>query len=344
VQRGDWLLASVLFVLANIGANGSFVFYDALLPHVARPEELDRVSTAGYALGYVGGGLLLALDLLLIQRPDLFGLPSGEGLTPEQATLPSRLAFLSVALWWGLFSLPLVLRVPEPPLPARGAAGGGGARRALAQLAHTFRALRAFRQALLMLLAFLVYNDGIGTIIRMAAIYGTELGLERGVLIGAILLVQFVGIPFTLLAARLAARIGAKRTLLLSLGVYAGISVLGYHMRTAAHFYVLAALVALVQGGSQALSRSLFASMVPRHQSGEFFGFFAVSEKFAGLFGPALFALAVWAGGSSRTAILSVIAFFAVGGALLWAVDVEAGQRAARAAEDAHARGPALPR
>jgi len=332
VGPGDWLLASVFFVVATIGLNGSFVFYDALLPHVARPDEVDRVSTAGYALGYLGGGLLLALNLAWIQQPAWFGLPHGEGLDAAQATLPARLAFLSVALWWVAFSLPLLRRVPEPPA-AGGAPSATPVKDALAALAATGQALRRHPEAGKMMLAFLVYNDGIGTIIRMATIYGTEIGIGRGALIAAVLLVQFLGIPFAFLFGAVAGRLGAKRSVLLALAVYALISVIGYFMTTAAHFFLLAALVAVVQGGAQALSRSLFSSLVPALRSGEFFGFFSVMEKVAGVFGPGLFALAVALTGSSRTAILSVIAFFAVGALLLTKVDVEAGQRAARAAD-----------
>jgi len=332
VGPGDWRLGAALFVAGNVGLATSFVCYDALLPHVARPDEVDRVSTAGYALGYLGGGLLLALDLALILSPATFGLPSGPGITPWQATLPTRLAFLSVAAWWVAFSLPLLLRVPEPPAAA-GAPSARPIRAALAQLAGTGQALRRHPQAARMLVAFLVYNDGIGTIIRMATVYGTELGIGQQALIGAVLLVQFAGVPFAFLFGGLAGRIGAKRAVLLALVVYAAISVVGYFMRTAAHFYALALLVAVVQGGAQALSRSLFASMVPRRRSGEFFGFFSVMEKVAGIFGPGLFTAAVWLSGSSRAAILSVIAFFAVGGWLLAGVDVAAGQRAAREAD-----------
>ena len=198
------------------------------------------------------------------------------------------------------------------------------------QLLDTIRELRRYRQAALMLLAFLIYNDGIGTIIRMAGVYGTELQLPQSVLIASIVLVQFVGIPFAFLFGHLAQRIGAKRAIFISLVVYVGISILGYRMTRPWEFVLLALLVGTVQGGSQALSRSLFASMIPRHKSSEFFGFFAVFEKFAGIFGPALFAITVTATGSSRSAILSVIAFFVIGAALLAAVDVEAGQRAAR--------------
>ncbi len=335
VQQGDWLLASVLFIVANIGANGSFVFYDALLPHVAREDEVDRVSTAGYAIGYVGGGLLLLFNLAWIQQPGWFGFPAGDDLTPAEATLPVRVAFLSVAVWWLLFSIPLFRTVPEPPraLEADERAGRNPVRAGFARLGETLHELRGYRQALLMLIAFFIYNDGIGTIIRMAAIYGTEIGIGRTELIASIMIVQFVGVPFAFLFGILAGYIGAKRSIFLGLMVYVVISLIGYFMTTATHFLILALLVGTVQGGTQALSRSLFASMIPRHKSGEFFGFFAVFEKFAGILGPLVFSTVIWMTGTSRGAIISVIAFFVVGGALLWLVNVEEGQRAARAAE-----------
>jgi UMF1 family MFS transporter len=335
VHTGDLTLGSWLFVLALIGVAGSFVFYEALLPHIARGGELDRVSTAGYALGYVGGGILLALNLAWIQKPAWFGLPAGPGLDESAATLPARLAFLSVAVWWLVFSIPLFRRVPEPPprLEPDEQKGQSPVRMAFVRLAETFRELRGYRQAFLMLLAFLIYNDGIQTIIKMATAYGTELGIDQSALIGAILLVQFVGIPCSFLFGMLAGRIGAKRALFLGLLAYTAISILGYYMKTAAHFYVLAGLVGMVQGGTQALSRSLFASMVPQHKSGEFFGFFSVFEKFAGIFGPLIFAGTIAATGSSRNAILSVIGFFAVGAAILAFVDLDAGRREALAAD-----------
>jgi UMF1 family MFS transporter len=337
IYRGDWILASVLFILANIGANGSFVFYDALLPHIASDDEIDRVSTAGYALGYVGGGVLLAFNLAWIQRPEWFGLPSGDNLTTAQATLPSRLAFLSVAVWWLIFSIPLFRTVREPVARRRLQCDDAEKvlpiRAAVNQLIETGRALRRYRQALLMLLAFLIYNDGIGTIYRMAGIYGHEIGIDQGVIIAAILLVQFVGIPCAFLFGMIAQRIGAKYSIALGLLAYTGICVFGYFMSTATHFVILAILVGAVQGGTQALSRSLFASMIPRDKSGEFFGFFGVADKFAGIFGPATYGLINALSGSSRGAILSIIAFFVVGGFLLTTVDVAEGQRAARSDE-----------
>jgi MFS transporter, UMF1 family len=335
VHTGDFELASWLFIVIMVGVAGSYVFYESLLPHIARPGEIDRVSAAGYAIGYLGGGVLLALNLAWIQVPGLFGLPSGPGLNESDATLPARLSFLSVAIWWALFSIPLFRRVPEPParMERDERKEESPVRAAFGRLGDTFHELRSYRQAFLMLLAFLIYNDGIQTIIKMATAYGTEIGIGQTALIGAILLVQFVGIPCTFLFGSIAGRIGAKRSLFLGLLAYTVISILGYYMTSATHFYILAGLVGMVQGGTQALSRSLFASMIPQHKSGEFFGFFSIFEKFAGIFGPLIFAGTIAATGSSRNAILSVIGFFAVGAVLLALVNVEEGQRAARAVE-----------
>ncbi len=335
VHTGDLDLASWLFILIMVGVAGSYVFYEALLPHIAAPGEIDRVSTAGYAIGYLGGGVLLALNLAWIQMPGVFGLPSGPRLSESDATLPARLAFLSVAVWWAVFSIPLFRKVSEPParLETDERRGENPVRGAFARLGETFRELKSYRQAFVMLLAFLIYNDGIQTIIKMATAYGTEIGIGQSALIGAILLVQFVGIPCTFLFGSVAARIGTKPSLFLGLVAYTIISILGYYMTNATHFYILAGLVGIVQGGTQALSRSLFASMIPQHKSGEFFGFWSIFEKFAGIFGPLIFAGTIAATGSSRNAILSVIGFFAVGAALLAMVDVEEGQRAAREVE-----------
>jgi len=334
VERGDWLLGLALLVVARIGASGSIVFYDSLLPHVAGPGELDRTATAGYAVGYLGGGILLALNLAWITSPGTFGLPEG--------TLPTRLAFLSVAVWWLLFSVPLFRAVPEPErrVDPEDDPAARAMRNAFGRLARTFVELRRYRHAFLLLLAFLLYNDGIVTIINFATIYGTEIGIGRNALVSAILLVQFLGVPFAFLFGEVADRIGPKRGILIGLAVYMGISVLAYLMETATHFFLLAALVATVQGGTQALSRSLFASLVPEHRSGEFFGFMGVMNKAASVLGPAFFTIAVTLTGSSRSAILSIVLFFVVGGAILLAVDVEQGRRVAREEERRARRVP----
>jgi MFS transporter, UMF1 family len=336
VGTGDWVWGLVLFGLGNIAANGAFVFYDSLLPHIAREDELDRVSTAGYALGYVGGGVLLVVNAVMVMKPGWFGL--------ADAGAAVRWSCVTVAIWWAAFATPLFRRVPEP---RRAEARGGAGERGLAivpaafrDLADTFRELRRYRQALLLLAAFLVYNDGIGTIIRMSTSYGASLHLAPGAMVTALIVVQFVGIPASFGFGWLAGKIGTRRAIFAGLAVYGVVSVYGYFLTTATDFFVLAAMVGLVQGGTQALSRSLFASMIPRAKSSEFFGLFAVFEKFAGIFGPAVFAAATAIAGSARPAILSVIAFFAIGAVLLALVDVKAGQRIAA---EANAGTPAAP-
>jgi len=326
VGTGDWVLGLVLFGVGNIAANGAFVFYDSLLPHVAREDELDRVSAAGYALGYVGGAVLLIVNAMMVMHPGWFG------LADKGAAV--RWSFVTVGVWWAVFAIPLFRRVAEPRVARaldgpRGLAMVGAAFRDLGQ---TFRELRRYRQAMLLLVAFLIYNDGIGTIIRMATVYGHEIGLESGAMITALILVQLVGIPATFGFGALAAKIGTRAAIFLGIGVYCGVAIYGFFLKTQLDFYILAGLVGLVQGGTQALSRSLFARMIPKAKSSEFFGLFAVFEKFAGIFGPAVFAAATAIFGSSRPAILSIIAFFLNGGALLATVDVKAGQAAAEAA------------
>jgi UMF1 family MFS transporter len=336
IGRGEWMLALSLFAIANIGATASFVFYDSLLPHIAREGEIDRVSTAGYALGYIGGGLLLAAVLVVIQAPTRFGFsaPIGDGGASD--TLPTRIGFVSVAVWWVVFSIPLFRRVAEPPRALESdesATDASPLRTAFTRLGESGRELARYKQALILLGAFLVYNDGICTIMRMAAVYGQEMEIPQSTMIGAILAVQFIGVPCSFAFGALSARFGAKRLILFAIAVYGLVSVLAWRMSTSWHFWALAVLVGLVQGGSQALSRSLFASMIPRHKSGEFFGLFSVLEKFAGALGLLMFWIAEQLTGSSRTAILSVVLFFVAGAWLLVKVDVRAGQQAARDAD-----------
>jgi UMF1 family MFS transporter len=324
ISQGGWAFAAMVFIIANIGIAASFVFYDSLLPHIAAPNEIDRVSTSAYAIGYLGGGVLLLMNLAWILSPATFGL--------ADTVAAIRLSFVSVAVWWLVFSLPLFFRVPEPA-PAL----ESGEQRsdhpvgvAFVRLRETFRELRGYRQAFLMLVAFLLYNDGIQTIIRMASIYGAEVGIDRNAQIAAFVIVQFVGVPCSFVFGALAHRIGAKQGVFIGIAVYVGISVLGYFMTAAWQFFALAFLVGTVQGGTQALSRSLFARMIPKHKSSEYFGFFAVFEKFAGIAGPSLFAASVTLFASSRAAVLSIIVFFVLGALVLTRVDVAAGEAQAQ--------------
>ncbi len=317
VDVGDWRIAAVLFGLGNVGVAGTMIFYDGLLPHVAREGEVERLSTSAYALGYLGGGLLLAAQLLVITKPAWFGLPA-------EGTLAVRLTFLSVAVWWLVFAVPLLRRVSEPSADPGADASLRGV---FARLVRTARELRQRPNTLLMLAAFVVYGDGIGTVFRMAAAASTALGFPRLAVVGALLLTQFVGVPAAVALGALAQRVGAKRTVLACLVVYVAACVLASQMRATWHLFALAGLVALVQGGAQALSRSLFASMVPQRRSAEFFGLFAVCDRVAGVAGPAFFGAMISLTGSIRVAMASIVVFFVVGGALLTRVDVAGGRR-----------------
>lgn len=326
VQSGDWLLASLFFIFGNIGFAGSLVYYDSLLPHIARPEEIDQVSSRGYALGYIGGGVLLAINLVMIMLlPDLLGVDAG---------LMTRLTFVSVAVWWLIFTLPLLLRVKEPVRRIRrGEENFKPLQASFNRLAHTFGEIRHYRDLATAMLAFWVYANGIGTIIVMATAYGSELGFAQTTLIGTLLMVQFIAAPFTFLFGWLANKIGTKRAIYLCLSVYMMISVLGYLMYQEWQFWVLGAMVATVQGGSQALSRSLIGKLIPPSKSAEFFGFFSVFEKFSSILGPFIFGVVSTIMGESRLSIASLIIFFIIGIYLLTRVDVQRGVQAANAEE-----------
>jgi UMF1 family MFS transporter len=242
-----------------------------------------------------------------------------------------RASFVSVAVWWAVFSIPFFRNVPGPRQRDHGRRERSVVAESFARLARTFRNLRQFRELAVFLVAFWIYNEGIGTVIKLAVAYGDEIGIGQNDLLIALLVTQFIGIPSAIAFGRIGPRIGTKRAILLGVVVYAIICPLAFFMKTAAHFYVLAVVVALVQGGTQALSRSLFAAMVPRRQSGEMFGFFGAGEKAAGIMGPFLFGFVAQLGGSSRWGILSVSLFFVIGAALLMRVNSEEGRRLASA-------------
>ena len=327
VHRGDWVLAAVLFAIANVAIDGAGSLHAALLPHVAHRDELDRTSTVACALGYVAAGSVLALVAAVLHEPAWVGLPSGPALQPDQQSLPVRLAYILSATWWVVFSIPLLLHVREAPAIA----GQMHRLRAIGQrLATTFREARRRREAWLFLAASLLYGTGMGTIVRMAVVYGAEVGIDRELLVLAIVGVDLVGTPFAFLFGALAQRVGAKRAILAGLTVYAAVAVLAYFLETATQFFVLAFLVATVQGGVQSLTRSAFASLVPVERSAEFFGLFGTAGKVTAIFGPGLFALVAIATGSSRRAILSTIVLFVAGALVLRTVDLERGGAEAR--------------
>jgi UMF1 family MFS transporter len=323
VTRGEWRLASVLFILGYGGFAASIIFYESLLPHIIDSHNIDRVSSKGYAVGYLGGGLLLALNVAWILKPNWFLMGNTE--------VASRFSFLSVAVWWAIFSIPLFRHVPEPAGGATASEPAGSVRAGFMRLARTLREIRQYKELTTFLVAFWLYSDGIGTVIKMATIYGAEIGIGQSSLIGALLVVQFVGIPFTILFGRLARRLGAKRAIFLALGIYCLVSMGGYFMSKAWHFWALALMVATSQGGAQAISRSLFARMVPKTKSAEFFGFYSVSSKFAGIFGPLLFAMVGQITGTSRLSIFALVFFFIAGGLILSRVDIDKGVEVAAA-------------
>ena len=320
IGEGDIMLASTLFFIGNIGVSGSTVFYDSLLPHVATPRETDRVSSAGYLMGYISGGVLLLVNLAWILSPATFGF--------RNAASATRASFVAVAIWWALFSIPLFLKVPEPPA-ASGGERGFSIGIAFSRLARTFSEVRRYRNAFILFIAMLLYQDGIQTVIRMASIYGAEVGVDQNAQIAAFVMVQFVGIPCSFLFGMLGTRFGTKRCIFAAIGVYILATSLAYFMTTATEFFLLAFLVATVLGGSQALSRALFSRMVPHDRTSEFFGFYAVSERFATVFGPILFGLSVAITGSSRSALLAIIGLFLAGAFVLSLVDEREGERAA---------------
>jgi UMF1 family MFS transporter len=318
VGAGDWMLAAVLYAIGRVAFASSIVMYDSLLPHVAAPEDMDRVSSRGFAWGYLGGGILLAAQIVVITRPEWFGIADAEWAT--------RLVFLSVGVWWIAFTLPLLRDVPERVIPA------ATAKRidlvaAFARLRQTFHELRRYREAFRFLIAFWLYNDGIGTIVVMATAFGAEIGIGRTQLIAAILLVQFLGFPFSLLFGRLAGRVGARNAILVGLAGYTVLCCLAWFVQTERDFFLLAIGVAMFQGGCQALSRSLFARMIPVERSSEFFGFYDVSSKFAGIVGPFLLATVARLTGASRYGIFALIVLFVAGMIVLWRVDPEKAQR-----------------
>lgn len=326
VKEGNWLLASLLAIAGTVGYSGGNTFYDSMLSDLVPAEKRDMVSAKGYMAGYVGGGVLLAVNLLMIQKYEWFGL--------ESSLQGTHLAFLSVALWWLLFSLPLFRRVgPFLPQAQMKAHAAGYALAGIKRLLGTFAKIRRFPELLKYLLAFWLFNDGINTVITMASIYGKSIGIGTSHLITALLITQFVAVPFTLLFGRAAEKIGAKTALYISLSVYVAIISLGYFMESAAHFYGLAVMVGMVQGGSQAIARSIFSRLAPRRQTAEFFGFLSVSSKLSSSFGPFMFGLASQLFASSRAGILVLLVFIIGGMLMLMTVNLKKGEQEAEAAD-----------
>lgn len=308
VPQGDWPLAAATYALASVGFAGSLVFYDALLVSVASDAESDRVSSLGYAFGYLGGGFLFALNVLMATKPALFGLPN-----PSAGV---RWSFITVAIWWAVFTIPLMTRVRERHVPAR-PKSARPVRDALARVVVTLRRVRELRPVWMFLLAYWLYIDAVDTVIRMAVDYGLSLGLPSDSLIIALLITQFVGFPAAIVFSMLARRIGTRRGIAFGLVVYVGVTIFGFFMTTASEFYALAVVIGLVQGGVQALSRSYFSRLIPPEEAGEFFGFYNMLGKFAAVIGPTLMGVVGLITGSPRVGILSLIVLLVAGGYLL---------------------------
>ena len=324
-------LALFTYAAGVIGFSGAVVFYDALLPQVAPRQRLDQVSSLGYALGYLGGGLLLTLNVVMTLKPALFGLAS--------ATQAVKIAFASVAAWWGVFALITFAWIPADPKIER----PGLVHQFLSgwrQLSGTLKKLRRLKTLYTFLLAYWCYIDGVDTIVRMAVDYGMSLGFGRNDLIAAVLITQFVGFPSALLFGLLGQRWGVRRSIYLALAVYMAVTLWGAAMTRATEFYLLAAVIGLVQGGIQALSRSYYARLIPHDQSAEFYGFYNMLGKFATIIGPVLMGVTglavkhlllpvsptpeqIHSVGqlATRSGIVSILILFAIGAILFYFVD-----------------------
>ncbi|MFW2405143.1 MAG: MFS transporter [Gammaproteobacteria bacterium] len=301
VAEGQWQLAVACFGCALIGFAGSVSLYDSLIIDVAPPTHFDEVSAYGFALGYLGGALLFALNVFMVASPATFGLAS-----PTEAI---RVSFVTVALWWFLFSMPLLFWVEEHPHPGQ----GRPISETFVHLWHTIRNITRDRNVFLFLLAYWLYIDGVYTIIKMAVDYGLSQGLSMQDLVQAILLTNFVGFPAALFFGWLGRRIGAKHGLYIAISVYFLVTTAAVFLRTAAEFYALAITIGLVQGGVQSLSRSLYARLIPHSQRSEYFGFYNMLGKFSAILGPVMAGVVALLAGSQRFAILSITILFAAG-------------------------------
>lgn len=315
--RGKWIYTVLVFGFANLAYSLVDLFQNSLLPHIAEPDEIDRVSTRGYAFGYLGGGVLLAINIATIALM-------------ENKELALRLCFVSVSIWWTIFSIPLLLYVREPPYLDTGVKRGYPFTTGFQLLSQTFKEIKQYREVVIFLFAFWIYNDGIATIIKMATIYGADIGIDRNTLIWALLMTQFVGIPFAFAFGKLSQYWGAKNCIYLGLILYTFISIGGFLMTQAYQFWILAFLVGTVQGGTQALSRSLYGTMIPKAKTAEFYGFYGMSTRIGSFIGPFVFAVVSQTTGNSRYSVLSIVLFFVLGLVLLTQVDVEKGQKEAQ--------------
>jgi len=340
VQKGQWVWAIFVYVMGIIGFSGANVFYDSLLPSIVGEEKIDYVSGLGFSMGYLGGGLLFLINVLMTRMPQTFGLPD--------ASSAVRFSFLSVALWWGLFTLFTIFWVPEKKAASSEKSAQGAVAAGIRQFAGTFRKIRHLKMVFLFLLAYWFYIDGVDTIIRMAVDYGLSLGFKSSDLIVALLIVQFVGFPAALVFGKLGELWGVRKSIFLAIAIYMGITIWGTMMTRAMEFYILAVVIGLVQGGIQALSRSYYSRLIPKSQAAEYYGFYNMLGKFAVIFGPVLMGLVglivkrvlmppaptpeqvINVGQlASRWGIASILILFIIGAILFYFVDEEKGKQQA---------------
>ncbi len=324
VARGAWHLAFLIYVLGIIGFSGGNVFYDSLLVSVAPQGKEDMVSALGFGLGYLGGGLLFTCNVLMTLKPAWFGL--------TDAGAAVRVSFLTVAIWWAVFSLPVLFWVKEPKADHR-ARGWAMVTGGFHQLKNTFAEIRKLRVVLFFLIGYWLYIDGVDTIVRMAVDYGMALGFAANSLIVALLIVQFVGFPAAIFFGKLGEKLGTKKSILVGISVYIGVTVWARFLDSIAEFFILAVAIGLVQGGVQALSRSFYARIIPASRAAEFFGFYNVLGKFAAVIGPILMGLVGVLTGNPRHSILAIAFLFISGGVFLYFVDESEGARIARELE-----------
>lgn len=321
IAPGQWQLALVCYGLGVLAFMGGNIFYDSLIVDVSREPERDFVSAFGFALGYLGGGILFAINVATTQWPEWFGL--------ENASQAVQFSFLTVAAWWAFFSLPLFFMVREPR-PATVTPRNQRVGAALRELMRTVRSLGQLRMTFLFLLAYWFYIDGVDTIVFMAVDYGVSLGLNPNSLIVALLITQFVGFPAALAFGAIGERLGAKNGIFIAIGVYMLAVLWAVQMESEAEFYALAVTIGLVQGGIQSLSRSLYSTLIPQDKAAQFFGFYNMLGKFAAVLGPALVGGVALLTQNPRLSILSVVVLFAAGAACLYFVNVTAGRAAVR--------------
>ena len=318
VNQGHWQIAILFYIIASIGFMAGNIFYDSLLPAVASKDKFDYTSSMGFSLGYIGGGLLFLINVLMYLQPHFFGIPDGETAI--------RLSFISVSVWWAVFSIPIILFVKEPkihdPIGICSAVKEGWG-----QLISTLTKIRELKVVGTFLMAYWLYIDGVDTIIRMAVDYGTSIGFSASSLITALLLVQFVAFPATLIYSWFSSKIGIKNAIYIAIIGYTFITIFGVFVSKEWHFYVLAIMIACFQGGIQALSRSMYSRIIPKNQAAEFFGFYNMLGKFAAIIGPPMMGYIGLITGNPRLGILSIIILFISGGLLLTKVDLQEGER-----------------